>query len=296
MSYTFADQDGKVILHSWGRFRATVLAAVVVGDLLGRKSATTTSMQLANEASTSVVAEAIACQNIAAGETGWCALAVEVKAPVSIGTGGVVTRTYFDNGTNKDIGQSIYLSDAGKISSSPGGTTVQVVGFNPSRDRLVIVPGGLLTGGITVTTLTASGVVSLTDVLNVTGVLTTTAEQVSNGGIQIAATKGLGFTGQDYTSDGAIATKGLVTLSKTGTLAMTLAAPVAGDLLIIHDKANGSADNHVVSADAASAKFDVSGNDILTFNAADETVVLLGVSATRWVIIENIDSVALSGA
>jgi len=35
-------------------------------------------------------------------------------------------------------------------------------------------------------------------------------------------------------------------------------------------------------------------NTVATFNAADETLILLGVSSNRWLILANIGSVALS--
>jgi len=271
----------------------------------------------------------VACEAGAAAAEIWAALAAEIKKPPSVGDGGAVTRGDH-SGT---AGTVLYLdgsTDEGEACESAG-TVAQVVGWVMSQDRVVFCPMNWLTGtnlslsgtlGVTgVTTLTgllnadggiavdtdkftvsAAGAVVVASTLAVTGASTLTGATAvtgaltTNGGIVMAAEKTLKFTAKDYTANGAIATKGYVTLSKTGALtAMTLAAPTAGELLIIHDKVNGSADDHVVTAEAASATFDGS-NDILTFNAADEVVVLLGVSATRWVILENIGSVALSGA
>lgn len=217
MAYTFTDRDGKTILHSWGRFRATVLADVVVGDLLGLyATGATLSVQLANEAATAVAAGAVACQDIAAGKTGWCALAAELKAPTTIATGGVATQTYFDDGTSMDIGQPLYLSDAGKMSSTVGGTTAQQVGFSVARDRIVIVPGTLLTAAIDCTTITASGVVSLTDILGVTGVATFTAQDVHSGGLTCADTKPM--------IGGTLATPKLTVTAKTSGAGYTITA------------------------------------------------------------------------
>ena len=307
----YADFTGKIILHSWGRFRFTAGEDIEAGDLI-------TKAGLIADAEDSKPADAVACEKVANGADGWAALAVEIKKPPTVATGGGVTAGDH-SGT---AGTVLYLdgsADQGQAIEDVG-TISQTVGWVLSADRVLLLPMHVLSGtdGTFSGTLTVTGATSLnggiacdTDkftvadisgntviagTLAVTGVPTFTAEIVANAGIQCAAEHGIGFTAKDYTANGAIATKGLVTLSKTGALtAMTLAAPTAGDMLIIHDKVNGSADNHVVTAEAASATFDGS-NDILTFNAADECVVLLGVSATRWVILENIGGVALSGA
>lgn len=308
----YADFSGKIILHSWGRFRVTAAEAIVAGDLI-------TKGGYIADAEDSKPADAIACEDIASGSVGWAALAVEIKKPPTIATGGGVTA-----GTHGGTaGTVLYLdgsADQGQAIEDVG-TISQEVGWVLSTDRVLLIAmhvlsgtnatfSGTLTvtgaaafnGGITCdtdkfTVADTSGNTAIAGTLAVTGVPTFTAEIVANGGIQCAAEKGIGFTAKDYTTDGAIATKGLVTLSANAAdLAMTLAAPAAGDLLVIHDKANSGTKNHVVSADAASAKFDGSGNDILTFNADDECVVLLGITATRWIIVENIGSVALSGA
>jgi hypothetical protein len=72
----------------------------------------------------------------------------------------------------------------------------------------------------------------------------------------------------------------------------TIAAPAPGRLLIITQKDAGTA-GHTVTLTAGD--FDGT-NEIATFNAAEETLVLFGVSATRFVILENIGSVGLSTA
>lgn len=171
MALAFTDRDGKTVLHSWGRFRATAFEAVVVGDLLALKSATGTSVQFADDAS-GQAAMAVACQNIAAGATGWCALAVELKAPTTIATGGVATQTYFDDGTSVDIGQPLYLDDEGKCDETIGSTTKQLVGYQIARDRILLAPGGMVTGAGAFTTISASDAVSLSSTLGVTGIVT----------------------------------------------------------------------------------------------------------------------------
>jgi hypothetical protein len=78
-----------------------------------------------------------------------------------------------------------------------------------------------------------------------------------------------------------------------GKIEATIAAPAAGRFLVITQIDTGT-DGHTVTLTAG--VFDASNNDIATFDAAGETLILFGVSATRFIIIENIGSVGLSGA
>ena len=75
-----------------------------------------------------------------------------------------------------------------------------------------------------------------------------------------------------------------------GVIAATIAAPKAGRFLVITQTDAGT-QGHTVTCTLGD--FDGT-NAIATFNAAEETLVLFGVSATRFVIVENIGSVALS--
>jgi hypothetical protein len=105
---------------------------------------------------------------------------------------------------------------------------------------------------------------------------------------------GRAFVTQAMTADGAISENAdYVTLSKAGILAATLAAPRAGRLLVI-EQIDAGTDGHTVTL--AAGAFDGPGNDIATFNAQHERLSLWGVSATRFVIIENTGAVSLSGA
>lgn len=168
--FTFTDRNKKVVLHSWGRHRATVVEAVAVGDLVSRYATDNAyTYQIADE-SDDQAAEAVALQDIAAGDEGWFALAAELKAPVSVGTLGAVTRTYFAEAADF-LGKPLYLSTTGgKAASSEGGSTVQLVGVLLARDRILLSPGGgLLTGAATFTTITASGLVAISDSTEATG-------------------------------------------------------------------------------------------------------------------------------
>jgi len=73
-------------------------------------------------------------------------------------------------------------------------------------------------------------------------------------------------------------------------ITLTIAAPAKGRFLVITQQDSGTAGN-VVQLSAGT--FDGT-NDKATFNAKDETLVLFGISTTRFVIVENIGSVALS--
>lgn len=217
--FTFTDQNKKVVLHSWGRHRATVMEAVEVGDLVSRYVTDNAyTYQFADE-SDSQAAEAVALEDIAAAGTGWFALAAELKAPVSVGTGGAVTRNYFAAAADF-LGKPLYLSTTGgKASSSTGGSLVQVVGCLLARDRILLSPGGgLLTGAGAFSTITASGLVAVSDTTEATG--STDGSLKTAGGMGIA--KKL-YVGTDFDVGGNAVIDG--TLTQTGIATFT-AAPI----------------------------------------------------------------------
>jgi hypothetical protein len=81
-----------------------------------------------------------------------------------------------------------------------------------------------------------------------------------------------------------------VRLNSTTKIEATLTKPTTGQFLVITQIDAGTA-GHTVTL--ASGTFNGT-NTIATFNAAAETLVLFGVSESRFVIIENIGSVGLS--
>ena len=88
-----------------------------------------------------------------------------------------------------------------------------------------------------------------------------------------------------------VATASYVELnSSTPLIAATIAAPAAGRFLVIVQTDAGTA-GHTVTLTAGT--YDGT-NTIATLNAANESLVLFGVSATRFIIVENVGSVALS--
>ena len=102
------------------------------------------------------------------------------------------------------------------------------------------------------------------------------------------------FAVQAMTANGAIDLNAvsLVTLSKSGVLAATIAAPIAGQLLII-TQVDAGTDGHTVTL--AAGTWDGT-NDIATFNAKGETLFVVGLSATLFLIITNVGAVALSSS
>jgi hypothetical protein len=97
---------------------------------------------------------------------------------------------------------------------------------------------------------------------------------------------------QAMTANGAIrADAELVTLSKTGVLAATIAAPAAGRRLVI-TQVDAGTDGHTVTLAAGTWN---GTNAIATLNAAGESLDVIGLSATRFLIVTNVGAVAFSG-
>jgi hypothetical protein len=105
----------------------------------------------------------------------------------------------------------------------------------------------------------------------------------------------LGAQVQALTATGAITIKsGLVTLAHaTVVIAATLAAPVAGDHLIISDASASGTAAHTVTLPAG-VTFVGGSNNTATLDAPGETLDMIAISATKWLILENIGSVGLS--
>lgn len=104
--------------------------------------------------------------------------------------------------------------------------------------------------------------------------------------------KGSHLLEKEFTAAGAISPEtSFVTLNNASSaIAMTIAAPAAGKILVIAQKDAGT-QGHTVTLTAGT--FDGT-NDTATFNAQDECLVLIGLSATRFAIVENVGGVALS--
>lgn len=99
---------------------------------------------------------------------------------------------------------------------------------------------------------------------------------------------------QTLTISGAITlNSGLVILDHISVIiAATLDAPAIGDELYIVDFAASGTPAHTVTT-AAGVTFDGT-NNTATLNAPDEALFIIALSATRWFIMVNVGSVALS--
>lgn len=96
-------------------------------------------------------------------------------------------------------------------------------------------------------------------------------------------------------SGGIIISTGIVLLNHASTIvAATLPAPQAGDELFIIDSSASGTAAHTVTLPAG-VTFDGT-NNTATLNAPDESLHIVAISATRWQIIVNNGSVALSSA
>lgn len=88
-------------------------------------------------------------------------------------------------------------------------------------------------------------------------------------------------------------TSGIVRLTATtGTIALTKAAPTAGDELYIVDNAASGTAAHTITLPAG-VTWDGT-NDVATFDAPGEALHVIALSATRFFVLENIGTVSFS--
>lgn len=129
-------------------------------------------------------------------------------------------------------------------------------------------------------------------------VLVRGGDQVKNIALSalLGSMAGLFFKQYTYTAAGAIDANANFVVINSATpstaIALTIAAPAAGRFLVITQQDEGTAGNTVT---LTAGTFDGVHN-LATFDAKDETLILFGVSTTRFVVWENIGSVALGTA
>jgi len=119
-------------------------------------------------------------------------------------------------------------------------------------------------------------------------------EDADFGNLTAATMKGeLRQVVQTLTASGAITLRsGLVILSHaTVVIAATLVAPTAGDMLII---TNGSASGTVAHTVTLSGVTWNGTNSVATLDAPGEALLVIALSATRFLVLSNIGSVAFS--
>jgi hypothetical protein len=95
--------------------------------------------------------------------------------------------------------------------------------------------------------------------------------------------------GDEMTASGAVSGGSFVNLNHATVSIAATVTPSAGQLLIITQKDAGTVGHTLTTA----GTFDGT-NNTATFNAQYETLVLFALSSTRWIIIGNFGSVALS--
>jgi len=136
MALTYTD-TGKKILRSWGRFRVTLLEAVVTGDLLSFYNIDNDyTVQFASE-SDEQRAECIACTPGDAGDEITACLKAVIKPGVTYGAQGIPTQINFADAA-AFFGAPLYLGEEGKVEADTGTTYRQVVGRLLSRDRIML--------------------------------------------------------------------------------------------------------------------------------------------------------------
>jgi len=160
-------------------------------------------------------------------------------------------------------------------------------------------------GSDTLATVLASGYINnLDDAQNVavgdqiiakctngTAMLAVTA--VAAGGDVTTAISGVGgIMGVETASTAAaLAAVGIANLTATTAKTYTLSAPFAG--AVKHIIKTGASTTILTVNAGAGVTFDGT-NDDLTFNAANEAVTLVGLSATRWGVVSNTNGVGIS--
>jgi hypothetical protein len=97
------------------------------------------------------------------------------------------------------------------------------------------------------------------------------------------------FTPSDLVESGSLPPVTFVNLNNATAIIEAITTPTVGQLLIVSQKDAGTEGHTLTTA----GTFD-GLNNTATFDARYETLVLFGVSSTRWVIISNIGSVGLS--
>ncbi len=136
MGFTYTDST-KTVLEAWGKFKVTLMEAVVPGSLLSFYNTDNDyTVQIADE-SDSQRADCIALEAGAIGAEITAALKAVFRTVDTVGTGGVVTQVYFA-AADDFFGAPLYLGEDGKPESSVGDTYKQEIGKLISRNRVLI--------------------------------------------------------------------------------------------------------------------------------------------------------------
>jgi hypothetical protein len=212
-------------------------------------------------------------------------------------------------GTNEHNALNIDL----EIGNSSGGTnTVNAIKIDNITGDAQVTETGLMVGTGFDVGVDMQGTKLELDADNDTSIIASTDDQIDieiNGAIDFTLTAntftanaGSAMVGehrhasQELTETGAITiNSGLVLLNHaTVIIEATLDAPAVGDELYIVDNGASGTAAHTVTLPGG-VTWDGT-NDVATLDAPGEALHVIAISATRWLILENIGSVALSGA
>jgi|TARA_R110002153_G_scaffold33647_14_gene101372 hypothetical protein len=139
VAFTYTDKNQKRTIRTGKAYKATVNAAVAVGDLLAPANADTASTFKLADDSTRAKATAIAIESsTAAGEEISVADWAELQTQDTIGAAGAVTQVYFA-ASSDFLGAELYLGESGKPSSAIG-TSGQQIGILTARNRILVNP------------------------------------------------------------------------------------------------------------------------------------------------------------
>lgn len=140
VAFTYTDKNQKRTVRTGKAYKATVNAAVAVGDLLAPANADTASTFKLADDSTRAKATAIAIESsTAAGEEISVADWAELQTQDTIGAAGAVTQVYFA-ASSDFLGAPLFLGESGKPSSAQG-TAGQQIGILTARNRILVNPG-----------------------------------------------------------------------------------------------------------------------------------------------------------
>jgi len=130
--------------------------------------------------------------------------------------------------------------------------------------------------------------------------ITATSGDITTSSGNIEATAGfISATGIDikevvYTSDGSIPSNSDVSFAildaSSASTIMTHTQPVTGKFLVV----TCSSAINTCTLTLTSGDFNGAGGNVATFDAAEESLVLFGISSSRYLIIENIGGVVIS--
>lgn len=193
----------------------------------------------------------------------------------------------------RKISRTVTVDTSKKIQFRDTGIYIQ----SDSDGNLNIVSDTTTTSSCT--TWTHTGAFNVTGTVGLTGATTVTGDLTSTGtatATNVDATRlrptGLFMQPESFTANGTATTNvGAITIAPAtaATITVNVRAPTAGQWLSVAMPAAGTANLE----GASGTTFDGT-NNTGAFTAAGQALILYAISATRWVIVENIGTVTFS--